>query len=150
MTPWVRLSPLVRPFLLAGALAATLAAGAAAAETKVYSYQVELAEPAKKSQVHAGNVLWECRAKQCVASARGGNVSVKGCRELAGQVGRVVSYASEIKHLGKEQLDVCNALAERAVAAQAATATTAAKQSPSRVTTEELTYTGVHQWNPAR
>ena len=155
MTLSIGIPSSVRPLLSAGILAAALAAGVgpAAAETKVYSYRVELAETAKNSQVRAGNVVWECRAKYCIAAARGGNVSVKGCSELAGQVGRVVSYRSEIKHLGKEQLEACNAIA---VAAEGAsperTAAAGEKQPepPSRVTTEELTYTGVHQWNPAK
>jgi len=151
VTPSIGFLPPARPLLSAGILAVALAAGAgsAAAESKAYSYRVELAETAKKSQVRAGNVVWECRAKYCIASARGGNVSVKGCRELAAQVGKVVSYRSEIKHLGKEQLEVCNAAAAEASPEHAAAAAKQA-ESPSRVTTDELTYTGVHQWNPAK
>lgn len=117
-------------------------------QNKVYSYRVELAETAGKSRVHAGNVVWECRARYCIAAARGGNVSVKGCRELAAQVGQVVSYRSEIKHLDKEQLEACNTAA--AAAPERTAAQAKAPEAPTRVTTEELTYTGVHQWNPAK
>ena len=153
MTPSIGLSLPIRPLLSAGVLTVALVAGAgsAAAESKVYSYRVELAETAKKTQVRAGGVIWECRARYCIAAARGGNVSVKGCRELADQVGKVVSYRSEIKHLAKEQLEACNAvLAAAATPAGAAAAVAKQPEPPSRVTTEELTYTGVHQWNPAK
>jgi len=137
-------------------LAAAVFPAAAAAQS--YSYRVELAETAKRSQVRAGNVNWECRGKYCVASARGGNVSVRGCRELAGQVGRVISYRSEIKQLESGQIDECNAVvASKASPPKGAPGTTAGlaatasrPDSPARVTTEELTFTGVHSWSPAR
>jgi hypothetical protein len=148
----------IRPALFAGpVVAALISAGFAAAETKTYSYRVELAETAKKKQVHAGGVVWECRARYCIAAARGGNVSVRGCRELASQVGRVVSYRSEIKRLEGEQIDACNTvLAAGGNAKSSATtpvsATGPAKQaeSPARVTTQPLMFTGVHNWSPAR
>jgi hypothetical protein len=138
--------------IVAGAL--TMPTAALAADSKAYIYRVELAETTRKAQVRAGNVKWECRGKHCVASAHGGSVSVRGCRELAGQVGRVVSYRSEIKALGAEQIDVCNAaLADagsRSRAPEAAANAPAKRDAPTRVTTEELTFTGVHSWSPAR
>jgi hypothetical protein len=147
------------------ALAAALATAALAvavlpvgAATQSYSYRVELAGTAKKRHAHAGNVDWECRGKYCIASARGGNVSVRGCRELVSQVGRVVSYRSEIKHLGGDQIDECNAVLasdtsppKGAPGKAAGLAATAARpDSPPRVTTEELTFTGVHNWSPVK
>jgi len=131
-----------------------MSASVPAADSKTYTYRVELAESARKAQVRAGNVNWECRGKLCVASAHGGNVSVRGCRELAGQVGRVVSYRSEIKALGAEQIDVCNALLAdaggRPPPSRAAADAPERRDVPARVTTEELTFTGVHSWSPAR
>lgn len=141
-------------------MAAVLAAAAfpAAAATTSYSYRVELAGTATKSHAHAGNVDWECRGRYCIASARGGNVSVRGCRELASQVGRVVSYRSEIKQLAGDQIDECNAAVASAksppehasTTAGAAAGRTKQPEGPARVTTEELTFTGVHKWNPAK
>lgn len=160
MTSPTRLSRPTRPALAAALAAVTLAAGSfsAAAATTSYSYRVELAGTAIKSRAHAGGVDWECRARYCVASAPGGNVSVRGCRELASQVGRVVSYRSEIKQLASDQIDECNAAVASAKAPLERAATTAggtaeaAKQPerPARVTTDELTFTGVHKWNPAK
>lgn len=160
MTLPIRLPSPIRPALAAAVAAVTLAAAAfsAAAATTSYSYRAELAGTATKSRVYAGGVDWECRGKYCIASARGGNVSVRGCRELAGQVGRVVSYRSEIKQLAGDQIDECNAavasaksLPERAPTTAGGTAERAKEpERPARVTTEELTFTGVHKWNPAK
>ena len=136
------------------AVGLSMSAASLAADTKTYTYRVELTETARKAQVRAGNVNWECRDKLCVASARGGNVSVRGCRELAGQVGRVVSYRSEIRALGAEQIDVCNAVladaSRRPRTPETAAGAPARRDTPTRVTTEELTFTGVHSWSPAR
>lgn len=148
----------MRPALSAGLVAAALVAAAwpAEAATKSYSYRVELAETAKKSQARAGGVTWACRGRYCITSAPGGNVSVRGCRELAGQVGRIISYRSEIKELGGDQIDACNAVPSdagserRTPVATAGPAATATRPEPPRVTTEELTFTGVHNWSPAR
>jgi hypothetical protein len=159
VTPSNRILYPNRPSLTAGLAAVVLAVAVfpADAATKNYSYRVELARTATKSQVRAGNVNWECRGKFCVASARGGNVSVRGCQELAGQVGRVVAYRSEIKQLGAADLDACNAAIAAgspptrkspAAAGKAAAATPAER--PSHVTTGELTFTGVHNWRPTR
>jgi hypothetical protein len=150
---------MIRP-TLTGALAAAAIAAAvlsATAAAQSYPYRVELAETAKKPHVRAGNVDWECRGKYCVATARGGNVSVRGCRELARQVGQVVSYRSEIKHLEDKQIEACNAVladAGSTAGPQAGSASAAVAgqkpDAPARVVTEELTFTGVHDWSPAK
>jgi hypothetical protein len=146
--------PALTGAIVAAAIAAAFTPGSAAAQA--YPYRVELADTAKKSHAHAGNVDWECRGRICVAAARGGNVSVRGCRELASQVGRVVSYRSEIKHLEETQIEACNAVLSDAGATAArpagggATAAGQKQDPPTRVTTEELTFTGVHDWSPAR
>jgi len=160
VTPSTRLLNPPRPVLAAALAAAAFiaAVSSAAYAAQSYSYRVELAETAKKSRVRAGNVNWECLGKYCIANARGGNVSVGGCRELAGQVGRVTSYRSEIKQLDGDQLDECNAVLAAGTSSPknapgkttGLAATAARPESPPRVTTEELTFTGVHDWNPAR
>lgn len=154
------------PKLLPAALAALLLVAAplgADAQSRRYGYRVELAETAKKNEVRAGGVTWQCRQKICIAQGRGGNVSVRGCTELARQVGRVVTYRSEIKQLADEQLAACNAEAAAgprsplaaagvrkpsapasAAPAAAAPARAAAPAPAPRVTTQELSFTGVH------
>ena len=67
------------------AFAAVLAAGAglAQAQGKTFSYETELAQAARRAAATAGGVSWTCAGTRCTASGRGGNVSVKGCSELA-------------------------------------------------------------------
>ncbi|MCL4800560.1 MAG: hypothetical protein KJ025_13295 [Burkholderiales bacterium] len=140
----------IRKLLPAASAALLLAAAAsgADAQSRRYAYRADLAEPAKRSEVRAGGVTWQCRERHCVAQGRGGNVSVRGCIELARQAGRVVAYRSEIKRLADEQLAACDAeaVADRRAAPPAAAAApqaAAAARAP-RVVTEELTFTGVH------
>jgi hypothetical protein len=141
--------PVLTGAIAAAAVAAAVLSGPAVAQT--YPYRVELANTAKKARAHAGNVDWECRGKLCVSAAPGGNVSVRGCRELASQVGQVVSYRSKIKHLEDKQIEACNAVLAEAGPTAAPQATgSAATAAPARVTTEELTFTGVHEWSPAK
>lgn len=125
------------------ALAILLAAAAAApahAQGKVYGYDAELAQPAHRAAATAGGVKWSCAGARCSATGRGGNVSVRGCSELARAVGAVASYRSEIKALGDASLRECNRLAQGAGGAAKAAR---APARPQRATTSEITFTGV-------
>jgi len=126
------------------ALATLLAAGATRAQERV-PYQAELADTAKRDVAKAGGVEWSCAGTRCTTEARGGNVTVRGCSELARAVGTVVRYRSEVKSLGQAEIAECNRLAG-APAAKAPAAAKAATPSGPRVITRELTYTGV--WPP--
>ena len=117
----------------------------ARAADKVYAYEVETVEAAMRAAVTAGGVRWTCSGTRCTASGRGGSVSVKGCSELARQVGAVASYRSEVKRLGEPDLAECNRIARGAPAAPAAKSARPAGKPP-RATTGELAYTGV--WPP--
>jgi len=136
----------------AAALAAIVLAAAppgAAAQSKSHAYRADLAETTTKTEVRAGGTVWQCRGKHCVANARGGNVTVRGCTQLARQVGRVVEYRSDIKRLADDQLAACNAEATAGPRPPAATAAAAAGKPATparkaRVSTDELTFTGVH------
>jgi hypothetical protein len=112
------------------------------AADKAYAYEVETVGAAKRAAATAGGVRWTCSGTRCTASGRGGNVSVKGCSELARQVGAVASYRSEVKRLGEGDLAECNRIAGAAPAVK--NARSAGK--PQRAATGELTYTGV--WPP--
>jgi hypothetical protein len=123
------------------ALAVLLAAAAdlVHAQAKVYGYEAELAQPARRAAVAAGGVKWSCSGARCTASGRGGNVSVRGCSQLARAVGPVTAYRSEVKSLAAADLRECNRLALGAGAAKAAQA----PARPQRVTTPEITFTGI-------
>jgi len=109
---------------------------------KAYAYEVETVGAAMRAAVTAGGVRWTCSGTRCTASGRGGNVSVKGCSELARQVGAIASYRSEVKRLGEPDLAECNRIAGGAPAVKSARP--AGK--PQRATTGELAYTGM--WPP--
>jgi hypothetical protein len=126
------------------ALVALACIAPARAADKVYAYEAETAAAAKRAAVTAGGVRWTCAGTRCTASGRGGNVSVKGCSELARQVGAVASYRSEVKRLGEGDLAECNRVAGAAPAAKNARPA----DKPQRATTGELTYTGLSP--PAR
>jgi hypothetical protein len=122
------------------ALAILLAAAAPAhAQGKVYGYEAELAQPARHAAATAGGVRWSCTGVRCTASGRGGNVSVRGCSQLARAVGPVAAYRSEVKSLAAADLSECNRLAQGAGAAKAAQA----PARPQRATTPEITFTGI-------
>lgn len=97
---------------------------------------------ANRASANAGGVDWSCAGTRCTAEARGGNVSVRGCSELARAVGRVTRYASEVRQLGEKELAECNQAAAAAAPAVAAKAP-APKPAAGRTVTSELTYTGV-------
>lgn len=125
------------------AFAAVLAAaaGLAQAEAPTFSYETELAQAARRAVTIAGGVSWTCADTRCTASGRGGNVSVKGCSELARAVGPILRYRSEIKELPAADLRECNRLALAAAGAAAKAAKALAK--PQRATTPEIAFTGI-------
>lgn len=126
-------------FALAAILAA--AAGLAHAQGRIFSYEAELAQAARRAATTAGGVNWTCSGTRCTASGRGGNVSVKGCSELARSVGPIARYRSEIKELAAADLRECNRVAQAAGGASAKAAKAPAK--PQRATTPEIAFTGV-------
>jgi hypothetical protein len=115
--------------------------GLAHAQSRAYGYEAELAQAARRAAVTAGGVQWTCAATRCTASGRGGNVSVKGCSELARAVGPVAAYRSEIKTLPEGSLRECNRIAQAAGAGAAKAAKAPAK--PQRAATPEIQFTGV-------
>jgi hypothetical protein len=131
------------------AFAAVLAAaaGLAHAQGRIFSYEAELAQAARRAAATAGGVSWTCAGTRCTASGRGGNVSVKGCSELGRAVGPIARYRSEIKELAAADLRECNRIAQAAGGAAAKTAKAPAK--PQRATTPEIAFTGVAQGGDA-
>jgi hypothetical protein len=130
-------------------VAATVLAAPGHAQNRRYAYEAELAAAAKAGAARAGGVDWECAGTRCMAEARGGAVSVRGCSELARAVGPVRRYASEIRSLGEKELVECNGAVAAAgtpaapAAPAAAAKATAPKAAGGRIVTPEMTYTGV-------
>ena len=117
-----------------------LAASLAHAQSRIFAYEAELEQAARRAATIAGGVRWTCSGTRCSASGRGGNVSVKGCSELARAVGPIARYRSEIKELAGADLQECNRNAQAAGGAAAKSATGLAK--PQRATASEISFTG--------
>lgn len=134
-----------RPLLILAAVAcAVFAASTSLAQDRRYAYEAELAAASKQPVAKAGSVDWTCIGTRCTAEARGGNVSVRGCSELARAVGPVRRYASEVRQLGDRELAECNQAATAAAPAAAPAPKAAVAKPPAgRTVTPEMTYSGV-------
>jgi hypothetical protein len=135
--------------LLSLMLCAAFAAAPIRAQDRRYAYEVDLATAAKQAAVRAGGVDWSCSGTRCTAEGRGGEVTARGCSELARAMGPIRRYASELRQLGEKDLAECNQAATTAAApAAAASKAPASKATAGRSGTPELTYTGV--WSGGR
>ena len=97
---------MIRAVQTALCLAALAAAPLAAKDAGPY-YRAELAQPAAKSQVIAGGVLWACEGTACVA-AKGTARPAVMCKRLAQETSAVVSFSYAGEALDAEQLARCN------------------------------------------
>jgi hypothetical protein len=95
-------------FTLAFSLAASLALAshAAAEEPVVAKLRAPLASAAKPV---AGGAVFECLGNVCAARAPAADSgAVRGCKDLARQVGAVESFGSNSKPLSAEEIASCN------------------------------------------
>lgn len=100
-----------KPLLLAATLAAFLYAGAAAAEPVVAKLKAPL--PGATKPV-AGGAVFECLGDVCAARAPSSDTAgLRGCRDLARQVGAVASFGPNSKPLSSEEVDTCNQAARK-------------------------------------
>ena len=94
------------------ALAAQLAlAGGALAEPVVAKLQTAL--PGAEKPV-AGGAVFECLGDVCAARAPASDTSgLRGCKDLARQVGAVASFGPSSRQLSADQLAECNQSAHK-------------------------------------
>ena len=95
----------VLPALMVAALAAAPAL-AIGKDSGPY-YRAELAQPAPKSQVIAGGVLWMCEGTACFAVKGTGRPEVM-CKRLARETATVVRFNYAGEELAAEDLARCN------------------------------------------
>jgi hypothetical protein len=96
---------MLRPFPVV-LLAALAAAPAAASDDGPY-YRAELAQPAVKSHVIAGGVLWMCEGTACFAGKGTARPEVM-CKRLAQETSPVVRFSFAGTELGADDLALCN------------------------------------------
>lgn len=92
------------------AAAIGLALFPAAAFPVTYYYSAQTSTTAhKQGPVAAGGIQWKCAGNRCTASGPWATPSVKSCRDLALQVGRITAFGHAKKYLGAGELLQCNA-----------------------------------------
>lgn len=98
-------------FTAAIVAAAAFVAGAASAEPVVAKLQVPGKGAAKPV---AGGAVFECLGDVCAARAPSSDTAtVRGCKDLARQMGAVASFGVSGKQLSDEQIASCNASARK-------------------------------------
>lgn len=90
---------------------ALVVATAAAAEPVIAKLQTPLSGAAKPV---AGGAVFECLGDVCAARAPGADTAgVRGCKDLARQVGAIASFGPSTKALAPDQLVSCNESARK-------------------------------------
>src|SRR5262245_5680049 len=91
--------------------APSLAGSSSAAEPVMAKLQAPLPSAAK---VVAGGAVFECLGDVCAARAPGADsTTVRGCKELARQVGAVSAFGPSSKQLAPEEVTTCNTSARK-------------------------------------
>lgn len=95
---------------IVAAVAGAMFAGAAAAEPVVAKLQA--GKGAAKPL--AGGAVFECLGDVCAARAPATDTpTLRGCKDLARQMGPVISYGPASKPLSDEQIATCNGSAKK-------------------------------------
>ena len=93
------------------AIMIVMVATGASAEPVVSKLQAPVASAVKPV---AGGAVFECLGDVCAARAPGADTaSLRGCKDLARQVGSIVSFGPNGKPLASEQLTSCNSAARK-------------------------------------
>lgn len=70
-------------------------------------YRAELAQPASEPRAIAGDLVWACEGKACVAG-KGTSRPLRICREVNRKFGPVESFTAKGEALSAEELAKCN------------------------------------------
>ncbi|HKT54849.1 MAG TPA: hypothetical protein VJP88_10395 [Caulobacteraceae bacterium] len=101
----------LRLIAVAGALTAAVAAPSAFAEPVTAKLQAPTDHPVK---LVAGGAIFECLGDVCAARTPSSDTAgVRGCKDLARQVGPVGAFGLGSRQLSPDQLVECNASARK-------------------------------------
>jgi hypothetical protein len=94
---------------------AVLAAGALATSAMAEPVVAKLQAPTKGSvKPVAGGAVFDCLGDVCAARSPASDTGgLRGCKELARQVGAVTSFGAGSKQLSADQLSECNSSARK-------------------------------------
>lgn len=96
-------------------LAATVAIGFAgtAMAGPSTNFTVKLESPMPKAEkIVAAKAVWSCAEDTCVAELNRKKVSLRTCKKVAKEVGKVAAFSNASSELTAEQLAACNAAAK--------------------------------------
>ncbi len=89
------------------AIAALAIAIPAAAST---SFTAKLEAPkASKERVTASKAVWVCEGDSCNATLNRKTATVRVCKKVASEVGRLTAFGTSASTLTAEELEACNA-----------------------------------------
>ncbi|MEL6752839.1 MAG: hypothetical protein AAFO57_02335 [Pseudomonadota bacterium] len=95
--------------VLIGAAALAFAAPALAGT----AFTADLAEPvAERTTFVANSAVWICEGETCVAELDRRNPTVRSCKKVAEEIGKLASFESERGALDEGELERCNAAAK--------------------------------------
>ena len=90
---------------IASAFAFALAAPALAGTTFTANLETPTSE---RMEFVANKAIWVCEGETCVADLNRRNPTVRSCRAVAKEAGRLASFSSERGELEQADLDKCN------------------------------------------
>lgn len=77
------------------------------------SFTAKLAEPvAEGTEFVANKAVWSCEGETCAAELRRKSPTVRSCKEVAEEIGKLVAFSSERGELDAEDLAACNEAAK--------------------------------------
>lgn len=77
------------------------------------NFTAKLAEPvAENTDFVANKAVWQCEGDTCAAELRRKSPTVRSCKEVAGEIGKLVSFSSERGELDADDLEACNKAAK--------------------------------------
>lgn len=99
---------MIRTFISA-AVAASFAGVAFAGGSFTATLETPLS---KADEIVAAKAIWSCADDTCKAELSRKTATVKTCKKVAKEVGKVTSFAGEKNALSAEDLEACNAVAK--------------------------------------
>ncbi len=100
---------MLRSALLAAAMT-SLAAPAFAGT----SFTAKIEVPNQETSMYiAEKALWKCQGDTCIAELERRSASVKTCKRVAKEMGRLAAFASETRELTAKEIEKCNMAADK-------------------------------------
>lgn len=77
------------------------------------NFTAKLAEPVSEStEFIANKAIWSCEGETCAAELRRKTPTVRSCKKVAREIGKLAAFSSERGELGAEDLAACNTAAK--------------------------------------